>query len=607
MKKRKKTVENLPAVSKAVMPDTPTPQHYRRRISIAAGIIIAAGLVVYFNSFNGAFLYDDLPSITENPHIRKLWPLSQAMSLPLANSGLTVSGRPLLSLSFAINYALSQCEPFGYHLTNLIIHIASALLLFGVIHRTLQLEQFRQHYTKRALPLAMAVALIWLVHPLHTESVTYIAQRAESMMGMFFLLTLYCAIRGFQSKHPLHWYILSVLTCALGMGTKEVMVIAPLMLLLYDYFFDSGSLRTSLHRHWGLYAAQAATWSILVALIFLTRKMISRDFQMTGPLNYALTQPGVILYYLKLSFWPSPLIMDYNWPTAKNAADILYPAIMLLLLLAPTLWALFRRRWFGFVGAWFFLILAPSSSFIPTKQNLHEHRMYLSLAAVITLVVIAADHLLRKALLKRPTQRLFRIVTAVSLIAIVAALGYLTYERNKVYRSGLALWTDNTNKRPESNFAHYNLGVTLAKQGKFEQAKDQYLQSIRINPHAADPHFNLGVIVMKEGNLPRARAIFERVLRIDPNHANAHNNLGIIFAREQNIDRARAEFEHALRINPNHTDAHYNLARIFIMQKKLDRFWPHYDHISLTDPAMAEQLRLLLEQHNYKIPSRTQP
>jgi len=398
----------------------------RWQIWLAAGIIIAAGIIVYFNSFDGVFLYDDTKSIVENPHIRSLWPLSEAMSFPLAESGATVAGRPILSLSFAINYALFGPEPWGYHLVNLAIHIFAGLLLFGIVRRTLSLKQFQQRYGQQAIWPAVAVALLWLVHPVQSESVTYIVQRAESMMGMFFLLTLYCAVRGFQSNRGYLWYIVSVLSCALGMGTKEVMVAAPVIVLLYDYVFISRSLKDSVRRHLVFYVVLATTWIIPVTQILLTREMISVDLQIIDPLKYTLTHP---------------LVMDYNWPTADSITGVFPAGFVILSMLVLTGWGLIRRRWFGFVGAWFFFILAPSSSFVPTAQNLHVHRMYLSLAAVIVLVVVGWEFLLHKPWGGQEGKYPRQVITGGLVLAIVVTFGYLTYERNKAYQSAYARLT----------------------------------------------------------------------------------------------------------------------------------------------------------------------
>ena len=564
----------------------------RWRIWLAAGIIIAAGIAVYLNSFDGVFLYDDTKSIVENPHIRSLWPLSEAMSVPLANRGATVSGRPILSLSFAINYALFGKEPWGYHLVNLAIHIFAGLLLFGIVRRTLCLEKFRKHYGRGALWPALAAALLWIVHPVQSESVTYIVQRAESMMGMFFLLTLYCAIRGFQSGRRYLWYVPSILSCALGMGTKEVMVAAPVIVLLYDYIFISRSLKDSVRRRLVFYVVLAATWIIPVTQILLTREMISVDLQIIDPLKYALTQPGVILYYLKLSIWPSPLVMDYNWPTADSITDVFPAGFVILSMLVLTGWGLIRRRWFGFVGAWFFFILAPSSSFVPTAQNLHVHRMYLSLAAIIVPVVAVGKHLLQKMLAGRLDNRRLGVVGAGFVLVITAILGSLTYERNKAYQSAYALWSDNVENRPESKIAHFNFGLILDEEGKVEQAKAEYEHAIRIDPNYFDVRTNLGIIFANQGNLDRARNEFEHEIRINPNHIEARYNLGNVFLAQGDLAKATAEYEYAIGIQPGRTksnleayiNSHINLGAVLTQQGRPDKAMAYYEKALVIDP-----------------------
>ena len=560
----------------------------RWQIQLAAVIIIATGIAVFLNSFDGVFLYDDTKSIVKNPHIRKLWPLSESMSVPLANSGATVSGRPILSLSFAINYALFGKEPWGYHLVNLVIHICAGLLLFGIVRRTLSLEQFRDRYRKQAICPALAVALLWVVHPLQTESVTYIVQRAESMMGMFFLLTLYCAVRGFQSKRAYLWYIVSVFVCALGMGTKEVMVAAPMIILLYDYVFICGSFKASLQRHWGLYVTLAATWIISVTQILMTRKMIIADLQIIGPLKYALTQPGVILHYLRLSIWPSPLVTNYNWPLAEATREIMLPSLVILSMLVLTGWGLFRKRWFGFVGAWFFFILAPSSSFIPTLQNAFEHRMYLPLASVILPAVVGGEYILFKPAAGRLSRRIRQIVAAGAVLSIVVTLGYLCYERNKDYHSGFVFWADNVTKRPESEVAHIMFGGELMKQGNLEAAKAQYEYVLRLNPSNADAHSNLGVIFMKEGDLGLSKSKLEEALRISPNHADAHYNFGNLLMQQGDLAEAKIHYEDALAINPNHSDVHNNLGTILMGEGNLSGAKVQYEYALRIKPNYAE-------------------
>ena len=223
-------------------------------------LIVLAVLAAYRNSFSGPFIFDDIASIVDNPTIRRLWPVSVPLWPPFSG-GQTVGGRPILNLSLAVNYAWGGADVRGYHAVNLGIHILAALTLFGLVRRTLErakLADGRAACPGRALPTALVVALLWALHPLQTESVTYIIQRAESLMGLFYLLTLYCFVRFTErgsSFVPLRgtsadeeaggvvWAWLSVVCCLLGMATKEVMVSAPVIVFLYDRTFVSGTFR----------------------------------------------------------------------------------------------------------------------------------------------------------------------------------------------------------------------------------------------------------------------------------------------------------------------------------------------------------------------------
>ena len=182
-------------------------------------LVIVAGLLAYHNSFTGPFIFDDTFSIKENPTIRHLWPIWQSLSPP-HRGGLAVEGRPVINLSVAINYALGGYAVWGYHAFNLMVHILAGLTLFGLVRRTLVQPRLRERFGSVANELALATAVLWVVHPLQTESVTYIIQRAESIMGLFYLLTLYCFVRGVESRRRGLWSGLSVTACALGMASK---------------------------------------------------------------------------------------------------------------------------------------------------------------------------------------------------------------------------------------------------------------------------------------------------------------------------------------------------------------------------------------------------
>jgi hypothetical protein len=326
------------------------------------------------------------------------------------------------------------------------------------------------------------VALLWTLHPLQTESVTYIVQRAESLMGLFYLQTLYCFIRGIcaeraDASDPLAgraswvWYVLSVASCLLGMATKEVLVSAPLIVLLYDRTFLAGSFHAAWRQRRQVHLALAATWIPLTGLVLhAANRGGTAGFGVGVSFwSYAATQFQALSHYLWLSVWPHPLINDYGVRWMTSVGDVAPYAAVVALLVAATLVALVRRPALGFLGAWFFAVLAPTSLVPGTRQTLAEHRMYLSLAPVMVLMVLALYAWLG---------RRGRFVLAAAAIG----LGWLTVQRNTVYHSDATIWRDTVAKRPGNAAARNNYGNILAQAGRPEEALAQYEEASRLAP-----------------------------------------------------------------------------------------------------------------------------
>jgi tetratricopeptide (TPR) repeat protein len=547
-------------------------------------LIIAAGVWAYHNSFQGPFIFDDEASILENRTIRHLWPIGEALSPPRW-SGIT--GRPIINLSLAVNYAVGGTRVWGYHALNLVVHILAGLTLFGIVRRTLLQPRLRERFGAAANGLALITAVLWIVHPLQTESVTYIIQRCESMMGLFYLLTLYCFIRGTVSERPRLWYGLCVTACALGMACKEVMVSAPLMVLLYDRTFVSGSFRVAWRRHGWLLAALAATWVLLGYLVASagTFGNASRNpYIRLGWGEYLLTQPGVIFHYLQLSVWPHPLCFDYYGLIATTWPSILPLALGMVILLAATLWAWKVNSVWGFISAWFFLILAPTSSFLPLDSPMYEHRMYLSLAAVVAMAVVGAFEIGKRLLNKQQGVVLGCLAGG----SVVVLLSFLTFQRNRDYNSELTIWQDTVEKCPDNPRAHNNLGKALFQAGQVPEAIGHYEQALRIQPDNAEPQNNLGAALMKQGRLPEAIGHYEQALRIRANYAEAHNNLGVALMRQGRLPEAIGHYEEALRLRPDYPEAYNNLGIASVQLGQVPEAIGHYEEALRLKPDYAE-------------------
>jgi tetratricopeptide (TPR) repeat protein len=570
---------------------TPERTHLAWRIRLSALVIMVTGIVAYVNSFEGTFLFDDLAWVGRT---QQLWPPWSAMFTS------DNASRPLVGLSLAINYAINGTNIFSYHAFNLTIHILAALTLFGVVRRTLLCESLRERFGQHSTSLAMVVALIWMVHPLQTQSVTYIIQRCESMMGLFYLLTLYCVIRSSHSLHRRWWYGAAIASCAAGMLSKQVMVTAPILVFLYDALFLSGSIKGSLQKRWGLYAGLAATWGLLVVTAIISPANPTAGFAVRSitPWEYLKSEFAVIVYYLRLAVWPDSLCFDYGWKKAETIGEILPFATVVIGLGAATVWALMRRKAIGFLGVWFFLILSVTSSIIPFDDLIFEYRMYLPLAAVVGLFVLAGYEFGKRFLAyvssseqqQKQRGRLFAI-TAVTLI--VTSFCLLTLRRNIDYKSPLVMWSDVVEKRPANARGHNNLGQALAAQGLFDEALIQFSEAQKYKPNYADAKNFMAQALILLGRTDEGKAHLSEALRINPNHRYALYNMGHLLISQEQLEQAIPYYDHLLQLYPRHAEAYSDLGIILEKQGKMADAIKHFNEALRLQPELPDALNRL--------------
>lgn len=560
--------------------------HARRNILFPL-LLVLAGATVYANSLQGVFVFDDSQHIADNPAIRKFWP-----------PGALGSARPLLTISLALNYALGGLDVTGYHVFNIAVHLCAGLALFGLLRRTLRLPSLGDRFANSADKIAFAAALVWVVHPLQTQAVTYIVQRCEALMALFFLLTLYCYLRAFTSAKPWRrwlWCGASFTTFCLGLSSKEVMVTVLPVLWLYDRCFLADSWRSVIRERGWLHAAFLVP--ISVGLIKMFPAIWGSESSPTGffmgtitPWDYARSQPGVILHYLRLAVWPYPQCLDYGWPVETRWLEgILLPSFAILALIALSVGAFIRGHRIAFLGAAFFLILAPTSSFAPIQDLCVEHRMYLPLACVVVAGVLVAHETLRFWARRtqlppftagRPTHASFRgtraawrqplepcgmcslprgVLAAAALVVIVAALGFATFQRNRLYHSAEAIWGDVIAQAPGNPRAYNNLGALLLDRQP-ERARQCLEAALRLAPSYAEANRNYGLLLAREHRFAEARDYYLRALSRDPGNARARVDLAACLIQLGRFAEAADECRAALQRDPGLADAHVNLS-----------------------------------------------
>lgn len=492
--------------------------------------IVVAGLIAYSNTFQVPFLFDDIPRILEETAIRQLWPPTVAMQN---------SNRPFAYYTFAMNYAMNGYDVWGYHAINLGIHLAAALALFGIVRRTLlSIESSKSKDSndskdsRFAIGVAWVIAILWVAHPLNTQAVTYIVQRLESLMGLAYLMTLYCFIRSQQSPVGWRWAVLSILACAFGMGCKEVMVTAPLIVLWYDRAYIAKSWQEIFSKRSLYYFGLTCTWGILAWSMLHHSEDYNNGSLMNVPgltsWTYLLSQSSVLVHYLGLSFWPSGQCVYYAWPVAKSIADVWPQLLFITLLLAVCLWGIFRYPKAGFLGCSFFLILAPTSSIVPIKDLAFEHRNQ------------EAVRYYQAATQNDPNNEELQS----SLVASLIQDGRLD--------DAVSLSEAQVQRRPDSARAHADLGASLAGLGRIAEATDHCETAIQLDNQLARAHVTLATL-MVERNVEDAILHMEFACALEPNSVEYHRFLANLLTETRPRD-AIQHYQTALALSPDDVD-----------------------------------------------------
>jgi Flp pilus assembly protein TadD len=362
------------------------------------------------------------------------------------------------------------------------------------------------------------------------------------------------------------------------MATKEIMVTAPVTVWVYDRLFLAGGWRKALALRWRLYVGLAATWAILVALMWSGPRSASAGLGLAGvtPWRYAMTQFGVILYYLRLTFWPSPLVGDYGWPWAQSFAQVWPAALAVGALLAVTIAWLWRGRPMAMAGVWFFLILAPTSSIVPILDPIFEHRMYLPLAAPLAVAVLGGDRLLAALTRSGPAGGIrTRTVAGLGTAAIAiwaAALGWATFERNKVYASEERFLQDVVAKQPNSWRGHNNLGAICLAAGRTDEAIEHLRIAQRLTPPWRRDHYfasyNLAHALLMKGQLDASQGILEGLLAQEPANPDLWTLQGHLAMARKDFTAAADAYTHALALAPRYERPQVGLANALLAQGK---------------------------------------
>ncbi len=550
------------------------------------GVILVVGTLVlgvavclvYGPATRGPFVFDDSGSIVGNSSIRQLWPLTGSgdNSGPLNPPKATpVDGRPLVNLTFAVNYHFGKLDPFGYRVVHIVVHLLSAMLLWAIVARTLRLDYFEGRFKRVAEPLSFASALVWALHPVNTESVVYVTQRTELLMGMFYLATLYCSLRYWAAAHSAArsaFLMLATLSCLSGVLCKEMMASAPVMVLLFERTFVAGSFRRALRRSWPLYVGLALAWVHVIVLYSNGVRTQGIGFgQGVAAHVWWFTQAKVLFLYLKLAVWPWPLVIHYEIPYLQTVAQA-WPWLLATGLLAiATLVLLWRRAAAGYVAIWFFAVLSPTLVIPLVAEAAAERRMYVPLAAIVPLCVVGGYVVLRTAWRCATRREQFESIRSGPLVAFTVAtillatgFGYLSSRRLVVYQDELTLWQDAVVHQPHDPVIQFNLGTLLAEAGKLPEAIRHFEEAVQLDPNSYRAHYNLARSLEASARPQDAITHYRAALRLQPEDAASHYNLARLLEDAGNLREAIGHYRQAIALQPDFSAAHTNLAILLL-------------------------------------------
>ena len=575
--------------------------------------------ITYFNTLNNEFVFDDLILIQSNETLPSLKNIYNIITVTTQEH----SYRPVRALSYAIDYHFSGFNPFSYHISNIVYHIINCFMVYLI---TLSLLSNRA--------TAFFAAILFAVHPVHTDSVTYIAGRRDILFTLFYLIGFYTFIK-YRKTQRHYFFLFSITAYLLSMGSKEMGVTLPAIFLIYDLInnlpHDTKKLRSQditkvLKKIW-MQSKYFYSIFFMGALAFIYYKIFinspsqQKEYYGDSVLVTFLTVGKIIVHYIKLLLFPVNLIADYSYDAFPLASSFfewstLFSFILLFLILCIILKMLSKNRWIAFGGIWFFITLLPVCHIIPHHELLAEHYLYLPSYGFC---LIAA--LLFTSQLENNRHSAFIYF---SLFCIIVLFSLRIIDRNRDWKDGMTLWNKTVKSvprcaraqnnlgaehiksgdgdykeamphleaalqiKPDYAEAYNNLGLVYKGQGSYDQATKSFSEAIKYKKRYFEAINNIATMYERKGNYDTAIKIFKNVLKRKPDYAEAHSNLGIVYQKRGQLEQAKEHFRKALQIEPHHVEAHNNLGVWYKNKGLYDEAIEEFKQVLVLKPGFAE-------------------
>ena len=558
-------------------------------------VIILLTLLAYSNSFKNSFQYDDIHVIERNPFVKDPGRIPQFFTNPQMVSGVyneTSGYRPLLMASLAFNYCLGGMNVFGYHLFNFLVHLLCAFLVYFI---TLYFFGFAgeptETHTLRYPLIALFAALVFGLHPVQTESVTYITGRSSTLMALFFLSSFFTYMQ-YRLTRKIPYLLLSSLAYACALLVKETAITLLTILMLFNGMFPHGSHVKN--RCLSLIPHFLLTFLYLIIRVYFFG-FLQNDSHPVRPLyENLLSQSWAWVHYLGTLILPLNLNNDYDFPVFHSILEsqVIFN-IFLLAAISLLIWRLSRsNRLIGFFALWFVITLLPTNSVIALDDLVADRWLYLSLVGYAVLLASAVYWIFQKRV--EPGKRAGKIVFFFLCALVIEIYGFSTLLRNFAWTSPVTLWEDAVSKSPQKARTLNALGGALAEQGRLEEAIQRLSQAIALEPRGGQAYLNLGYVFTEQGKLEEAIAIYKEGMPLNPRLSSEfHNNLGAIYFKQQKIEAAEKEFRMAIELRPHNAPPYFNLGLLHESRENYDQAISNVEAAVQLDPDYVQCYELL--------------
>jgi len=535
----------------------------------ALGLICLASVVVYGNTLGNQFVFDDYDVFVNRTEITSFTYVPEVLGLTTGD----LSYRPVRLISYMGDYFFSGLDPLGYHVFNIFYHILAGLFVFLVTFR------MGKNYWFSSL-----TSIIFVVHPIQTDSVTYLSGRRDILFSLFYLMSFYYFLK-YRNTPSFRYAFYVNLYYVLGLFSKEMAVTLPAAAFCYDLLqrLDGPgylkriwrsaieALRESRYLYVSLFTG-AGVFTLYKTLIS-NPSTVEGYYGGTAAANF-LTVAEILVHYVFLLFFPITLNADYSYnafPVVSSPFELkaLLSVAILIAILCLVLRAVKRNRTMAFAGLWFFITLLPTCHIFPHHELLAEHYLYLPLFGFALFSACVVESLLRAF----PH---LKTVILGSVVLLVLTYSIRTMNRNADWKDDLTLWEKTVQTAPNCARARGNYGKALMVDGKFEWAVSELNRALQIDPCFVTAFSNLGVAHAAMGRYDEAIMNFEKAIRFKPEFPEAYYNLGLTWAKKGDFSQARIAFEKALDLEPDLAPAHYNLGTIYRELGGLEKARHHF-------------------------------